>query len=237
MCKVAIAIDGPAGSGKSTVARIVAERLGYIYVDTGAMYRAVALKALRLGVSWADGPAVARVTRASRIELDGLTSGSGGGRQARVLLDGEDVSEAIRAHHVSKGASDVAVWAEVRSALVEKQREMARVGSVVMDGRDIGTVVLPGAQVKVFLTADIEERVRRRASELAGRGVESDPAMLRSEIEARDINDSTRSVGPLCQAPDAVLIDTSNLSIEQVVARIIELAETARNRMRQGQCS
>lgn len=224
-----IAIDGPAGSGKSTVARLVAERLGITYIDTGAMYRAIALKALRMGVSWDDEATLTDLAESCQIKLTGLCLGEGAVWQSRVLLDGEDVSNAIRTHHISEGASRVSAWPGVRQALLDKQREFARRNSVVMDGRDIGTVVLPHAQVKIFLTASLDERTRRRVSELLKRGRESDAVFeqIRADLQSRDANDSGRAVAPLKPAMDAILLDTTSLSISEVVQRIIDIAEAA----------
>lgn len=224
-----IAIDGPAGSGKSTVARLVAEHLGITYIDTGAMYRAIALKALRMGVSWDDEAALTDLAESCRIKLAGLCLGEGEVWQSQVLLDGEDVSNEIRTHHISEGASRVSAWPGVRQALLDKQREFARRESVVMDGRDIGTIVLPHAQVKIFLTASLDERTRRRVRELAQRGREGEAAFeqIRADLQSRDANDSGRAVAPLKPAVDAILLDTTLLSIPEVVQRIIEIAETA----------
>ncbi len=197
-----IAIDGPAGAGKSTVARALAERLGYTYLDSGAMYRCVGLASLR---SPAEEPAA--LARAARIELG-----------ARVILDGVDVSAAIRTPEVSEAASRVAADAGVREALVAKQRELLAHGDWVAEGRDIGTVVAPDASLKVFLTADPRERARRRAAEL---GAEEETVL--AEQTLRDERDSTREHSPLRPAPGAVTLDTSGLGVEQVVARIVAL--------------
>lgn len=188
-----VAIDGPAGAGKSTVARAVAAALGFTYLDTGAMYRAASL---------APDPARAR------IDLD----------DGRILLDGTDVTGAIRTPEVSKRASEVAADPQVRRALVEQQRRIVDSGDWVAEGRDIGTVVAPGAEVKVFLTADPQERARRRAAELGG-----DPSTVLKEMTLRDQRDSRRDASPLRKAEDAVELDTTGLTIEEVVARIVEL--------------
>jgi cytidylate kinase len=198
---VVVAIDGPAGAGKSTVARAVAARLGFTYLDSGAMYRCVALAALREG---ADPAAVAA----------GIEIGLG----ERVLLDGEDVSEAIRSPSVSEAASKAAADPAVRAALVQRQRELMRAGDWVAEGRDIGTVVAPDAAVKVFLTASPQERARRRAAEL---GV--DEATVLAEQTIRDERDRTRADSPLRAADDAVVVDTTGLSLEQVVERVAGL--------------
>jgi cytidylate kinase len=201
-----VAIDGPAGAGKSTVARAVAQELGFTYLDSGAMYRCVALQAL-------DSPdhPPAGLARAAHIELG-----------ERILLDGRDVTEAIRSPEVSEKASQVAVDAGVREALVATQRALIANGDWVAEGRDIGTVVAAGAELKIFLTAGAQERVRRRALEL---GV--DPREVDEELRARDERDSTREHSPLEAAPDAVVLDTTGLSVEQVVGRIAGLARPA----------
>ena len=197
-----IAIDGPAGAGKSTVARAVAQRLGFTYLDTGAMYRAVALAA---GTSNGDP---ARVAEAARIEVGD-----------RVLLDGEDVTEAIRAPAVSAGASKVAADPGVRAALVRKQQDIVKHGDWVAEGRDIGSVVAPDAKVKVFLTASPEERARRRAAELG-----ADPERVLAALRTRDEQDATADRTVHEAAPDATTVDTTGLPLDAVVERIVELA-------------
>lgn len=214
-----IAIDGPAGAGKSTVAKRVAEKLGWLYVDTGAMYRAVALLALRQGVSFDDGAALTALAQTARIEL--LPAAQG----CRVLLDGEDVSEAIRMPEVGSAASPVSAVSGVRRALVAQQQAMAAAKPVVMDGRDIGTVVLPDAPCKVFLTASPQVRARRRALELQAKGIKADVDEIAADIAARDQRDSSRAHSPLRQADDARLLDSSACSIDEVVAQIIAWAE------------
>ena len=214
---IQVAIDGPAGSGKSTVARLVAQRLGYLYIDTGAMYRALTLKAMRLGLPLDDEKEVLTLLVRTRLEL--LP-----GETTRVLLDGEDVSAAIRLPDVNRGVSKVAALGKVRHQLVELQRELAK-GDVVMDGRDIGTVVLPEAKVKVFLTASISERAKRRALELKARGIEVSQEQAEQDLAWRDQLDEGREVGPLKQAPDAYLLDTTELTIPQVVERILSLCQ------------
>jgi cytidylate kinase len=203
---VVIAIDGPAGAGKSTVARAVAARLGFTYLDSGAMYRCVALAALRRGVP--PGAVASTV----RIELG-----------ARVLLDGEDVTAAIRTPPVSEAASRAAADPAVRAAMVAEQRRLLSVGDWVAEGRDIGTVVAPEAAVKVFLTASRQERARRRAGELGG-----DLATVLAEQTLRDERDRTREHSPLQAAPGAVELDTTGMPLEAVVDRIVELAEAVR---------
>jgi cytidylate kinase len=206
-----IAIDGPAGAGKSTVARALATRLGFTYLDSGAMYRAVGLLSLR---SPEDDPAA--LAREARIELD-----AAGGEAPRVVLDGEDVTGEIRTARVSEAASRVAALPEVRAALVALQRELLAAGDWVAEGRDIGTVVAPDAELKVYLDADPDERARRRASEL---GV--DEATVRAEQAMRDERDRGRKESPLRAADGAVLLDTTGLDVEQAVSRIAELARS-----------
>lgn len=203
-----IAIDGPAGSGKSTVARLLSDRLGYLYLDTGAMYRAAALLALREGVSLDDGPTLAALTRAGRIGF----SPSG-----HVLARDEDVAEDIRRPSVSAAVSEVSAHAEVRDLLVAEQRRIASGRDVVIEGRDIGTVVFPGAAVKVFLTAAPEVRAERRRKELVATGEHTSAAETLAAMQARDTYDSSRAVSPLRKATDAVEVDTSAMSIDQVL--------------------
>jgi cytidylate kinase len=211
---ITIAIDGPAGAGKSTLARRLAERLGYLYIDTGAMYRAVALWAKRLGVSWDDAARLEQLARESCIELC-----SGG----RVRLNGEDVSEAIRDPDISEGASRVSAIPGVRRALVEKQQQMGREASVVMEGRDIGTVVFPEAEVKIYLDATPEERARRRMKDLAARGLEAEFSRVLEEMKRRDERDSTRADSPLRQAPDAIYVDSTGMSEDEVEQALLKI--------------
>ena len=218
-----IAIDGPAGSGKSTVAREVARRLGFTYLDSGAMYRAVTLAALESGEDITDGAALGRLGAALDIELHRRDDDN-----ARVIADGRDVSDAIREPRVTGASSTVAAHPEVRAAMLEKQRALMSAGDYVVEGRDIGTVVAPDAPVKAFLTADPEERARRRAAELARSGLSIQQDEVRDAIEQRDLLDSTRSAAPLRQADDAELIDTTGLAPEAVADRIVALAQRAR---------
>ena len=207
--KKIIAIDGPAGAGKSTVSKICAARLGYTYIDTGAMYRAVALKVLQ------SSKPVEEIIKDVEIKLDAA---------GKVFLDGVDVTKEIRTPEVSRGASDVAKFGFVRKKLTELQREMAAQGEVIMDGRDIGTQVLPNADLKIFLTATVEERARRRFLELKEKNLPVDFEQIKKEIALRDKQDSEREIAPLAQAEDAILLDSTSLTIEQVAEKILELA-------------
>lgn len=218
MKKLKVAIDGPAGSGKSTVARLVAQALGYLYVDTGAMYRAVTLAALRAGVPLVDEEALGHLAARIKIDLKPLPDGG----QA-VFLNGEEVTQAIRSPEVNAAVSQVAKVYGVRRILTDRQRELGASGGVVMDGRDIGTVVLPQAEVKVFLTASLEERTRRRLKELKDRGFALSENEVREEVLRRDREDSGRALAPLKPAPDAIVLDTSHLTPEEATARIVAL--------------
>jgi cytidylate kinase len=208
--RIVVAIDGPAGAGKSTLAKRVAAKLGFIYINTGAMYRAVALWALRLKVATSDMHRLERLAQEADIALT---------LDGRVLLNGEDVTEAIGDANVAAAASEVSAVPGVRRALLSVQRGLAEKSSVVMEGRDIGSVVFPEAQVKIFLDADPTERARRRALELETTNVE----LVADELSQRDHRDRTRAEAPLVQAPDAELIDTTGLSPEQVEAKILQL--------------
>lgn len=213
-----IAIDGPAGAGKSTLARQAAKELGFLYVDTGAIYRTVALKAMRAGVDAADPAQVVPLLEGLDIRMD---YGPDGGQ--RMFLEGEDVSQAIREHRVSGLASQVSAIPEVRAFLLDFQRRQAREHNVVMDGRDIGTVVLPGADVKIFLTAAPESRARRRLLELEQRGQQADYETVLRDIVRRDEQDRSRPIAPLCQAEDAVLLDTTHLNLEESRQALLSL--------------
>ena len=213
-----IAIDGPAGAGKSTVAKIVAEKLNYIYVDTGAMYRAVTLRALQQHVNLKDEQALTGLAASTRIELS-----AGGNKSTRVYMDGKEVSLEIRIPEVSRKVSFVARVPGVRKELVKQQRRMAESSNVVMEGRDVGTVIVPDAQVKVFLTACVDERAQRRLKDLAGQGFKIALGNIKEEINERDKLDSSRAVAPLVPAPDAEVIDSSKMSVHNVVELILEL--------------
>ena len=212
-----IAIDGPAGSGKSTVARLVAKRLGFTYLDTGAIYRSLAWLAKENEVAWDDEDALVRLCREMRIEF---------GENGRVVVNGFDVTNSIRTEDMGQGASKVASHPGVREALLELQRRFGEKGNLVAEGRDMGTVVFPGAQLKVFLVASVRERAKRRWRELKRRGVSPLPLLAEIErmIEERDRQDSKRKTAPLKKAEDALELDTTGLSIEEVVDRIVEWA-------------
>ena len=207
-----VAIDGPAGAGKSTAAKQLATRLGYSFLDTGAIYRTVALAARRAGVDWSDGPTLGAL--ASRLDIRFANQGG----KNLVLMDGEDVSADIRTPEISEGASRVSALPEVRTALLSLQRAIGSRGRVVAEGRDTGTVVFPDARAKFFLTASPAERARRRALELAAAGRPVAEAEVLKEMETRDQRDSNRAVAPLRRADDAVEVDTSGLTADEVVA-------------------
>lgn len=217
--EIQIAIDGPAAAGKSTVAKLVAKKLSYLYIDTGAMYRALTYKALKLGADLEDEQALAEILNNTNIEL------IQGNAAQHVLLDGTDVTDEIRSHEVTKHVSTVSKHPLVRKEMVERQRELAQKGGIVMDGRDIGTHVLPNAEVKIFLVATVEERAKRRHQENLAKGFESDLDQLMKEIALRDKMDSEREASPLKKADDAIELDTTSLSIEEVVDHIMELVK------------
>lgn len=209
-----IAIDGPAGAGKSTIAKIVAKELGFIYVDTGAMYRTLALACLREGIDQSDEEKVVKKCNEVEVSL-GYENGT-----QKVFLNGEDVSEDIRKEEVGNMTSAIAVYPEVREILVALQKDFASKNNVVMDGRDIGTVVLPNADLKVYLTASVETRAKRRYDELVEKGIDCDLKEIEKDIADRDYRDMNREVSPLKQADDAKLVDSSDMSIEEVVETI-----------------
>ncbi len=220
-----VAIDGPAGAGKSTIARRVAAALGSIYVDTGAMYRAMALYLFRKGIDPDDAEAISRECKNADISIDFQN-----GEQV-VLLSGENVNDYLRTPEVSDMASRTSVNPFVRKKLVELQQKLGRQKDVVMDGRDIGTVVLPDAQVKIYLTASVDVRAKRRYKELLEKGMEADLAQITEQIRERDERDMNRAVSPLKQADDAVLVDTSDMTIEEVTDRILEIIKEKRERL------
>lgn len=211
-----IAIDGPVAVGKSSVGKLLAQRLGYRFIDTGAMYRALTWKALKLGIDLEDEQGLAQLAAETRIDL---------AHNGEVFVDGQKVTEAIRSRQVEGGVSLVSKVAGVRQALVRRQREMARGGNVVMAGRDIGTVVLPQADLKVYLEASARERARRRYRELVERDEVADYQAILADLERRDGIDSQRAHSPLQPAPDARIIDTERLGLAEVVAAITELME------------
>lgn len=220
---IQIAIDGPAGAGKSTIAKIVAEKLGFTYIDTGAMYRAITYKALQQGVSLADEAALSELLRQSTITLKPSERGQ------LVFLDGQDVSEVIRTNDVTASVSEVAAHADIREQMVAAQQQLAEAGGVVMDGRDIATHVLPQAELKVFMSATVEERARRRFVDNEKRGIPATIESLIEDIARRDKLDSEREVSPLVQADDAIYLDTTSLTIDEAAEEILRLANTQMN--------
>lgn len=220
-----IAIDGPAGSGKSTVAKLVAEAMGFHYLDTGAMYRAVAWRALSLGVSPEDEAAVVAIAESDVVRF---AHEPGESLPSRVFIAEKDVTDAIRSPEVDDAVSSVARLPKVRAAMVAQQRHLSEGEDIVVEGRDIGTVVFPDAELKVYLTATPEERARRRALQQARSGLEVDAQEVHDSIVRRDEADSSRAVAPLAAADDAVILDTTGLSVEQVIERIASLAQQVR---------
>jgi cytidylate kinase len=215
-----IAIDGPAGAGKSTVAQQLAKRLGFVLVDTGALYRGLALIARERGVPWTDGPALGELAASLDLRFESVPDAA-----PRLLAADRDLSSDIRTPEISMGASDVSKHPEVRAALLELQRQLGREGGVVLEGRDIGTVVFPDAELKVFLTGSADVRAQRRVLDLESRGIPADFSQTLAEIQARDAQDSGRSVAPLKAAPDAIVLDTTNLDIAAVVDELARLAQ------------
>lgn len=215
-----IAIDGPAGVGKSTTVRELAKRLGYTLVDTGALYRGIALAAEQRGVPWDDPVRVTAL--ADEVELDFTVESDG---TSRLRIDGTDRTEEIRTPRISEGASRVSAYPGVRRALLGIQRRLGKDGGVILEGRDIGTVVFPDAEVKVFLTASPEERAKRRVGDLQARGLDAENDTVLAQIQARDQADSSREVAPLRPADDAIVLDTTQLDFEAVVRRVMELVE------------
>lgn len=217
---VAVAIDGPAGAGKSTIAKLISKKLKIVYLDTGAMYRAVALKAIRQNIDTSDGEKLSELVKDINIKVEYIDE------EQRIYLDGEDVSDFIRTPEMSLGASNVAVIPEVRIKMVELQRKIASKCSVVMDGRDIGTYVLPNATLKIFLNASIDERAKRRYNEQLSKGIKDVSfEEVKQDIIYRDKNDSSRAFAPLAKAQDAIELDTTVMSIDEVVVKILEQIE------------
>ena len=212
-----IAIDGPAGSGKSSTAKAAAARLGAVYLDTGAMYRAVALKALRRGIAYTDDDALAAVMRETEIVFEGAPPNT------RVIMDGEDVSVAVRSDEVTKNVSDYCARDVVRKSLVDQQRRIASGRTVVCEGRDMCTVVFPDAEVKIYMTASVEERAKRRRKDFAAMGIDKPLEELIADIETRDRKDSTRSNSPLTKAEDAIEMDTTGMTLDEQIDFIVGL--------------
>lgn len=220
--KLVVAIDGPAGAGKSTIAKLVAEKLGYAYIDTGAMYRSVTWKFLQTKKNF-DEQLISDLAVKMVIEFRPEASVN------RVFVDGTEVTDEIRNAEVTCNVSRVAAIGPVREAMVDQQRRMGESGGVLMDGRDIGTVVFPNADLKIFLTATVEERARRRYKELTAKGEQIDLAVLQQEIAQRDKQDSEREISPLRQADDAFLLDSSDMTIAEVAAFIIKMVQEKEN--------
>ncbi len=220
LIKQIVAIDGPAGAGKSTVARSVADALGFAYLDTGAMYRAATWNAMQQGVDLDDSRALAGATRRMKLELDEHDG------KLRVVVNGQDISNAIRTPEVTRCIAKLDHNAEVRAHLVDLQREIGAQRPTVAEGRDMGTVVFPAAKCKIYLDASLDERARRRARDFDSRGISYDADALADEIRARDEKDSTRAIAPLRRAPDAVLIDTSKMNTDEVIAAIVDVVKS-----------
>lgn len=216
---IQIAIDGPAAAGKSTIAKLAAEELGYTYIDTGAMYRAITYKAIERDIDLESEEALTQLLLETKIDLKPSVNGQ------LVFLDGEDVSDAIRSNVVTSSVSAVAAHATLREEMVKRQLKMAESGGVVMDGRDIGTHVLVDAELKVFMSASVDERAKRRQLDNERRGIESTVDQLKKEIAERDKMDSEREASPLVQAQDAIYLDTTELSIQEAAQQIIQLAK------------
>ena len=216
--KLVIAIDGPAASGKSTTARLTAEHLGYLHIDTGAMYRAMTLKVLREGINLEDEEAIGRLAAKTEIRFRRV------GGEIHIVMDDEDVSGSVRSRGVTKAVSAVSSIRKVREVMVREQRRMGDEGGIVLEGRDIGTVVFPDADLKIFLVAKVEERARRRQADLKNQGIELELEMVQREISDRDALDSKRVISPLKKADDAVVLDTSNLTIPKQVDFIVDKA-------------
>lgn len=214
---IRVALDGPAGAGKSSVAKETAKRLGFVYIDTGAMYRACAVYAIENNIKIAPETITPEVLE--NIKIDILYDDKG----QKIILNGADVTERIREKDATIGSSDISAIPAVREKMSQMQKDMASSGNVIMDGRDIGTCVIPDAEVKVFLTASVEERARRRYNEMLQKGIEADFEEVKRDIEYRDENDSKRAVAPLKQAEDALLLDSSDMTAEEVVEKLISI--------------
>ena len=214
-----VAIDGPAGAGKSTISKAVAKRLGFVYIDTGAMYRSIGLAAVRRGIDTTDAKGVESVLGEVEVSISHTEEGQ------QIFLNGENVSEEIRLPEISVAASNVAVIPAVRIKLVELQRELAAKTDVIMDGRDIGTYVLPDAEIKIFLTASVEERAKRRLLELVEKGVETDFEAVKADMEYRDKNDSGREFAPLKPAEDSIHFDNTDITLEEAVDKICAIVK------------
>ncbi len=212
-----VAIDGPAGAGKSTISKAVAKRLGFVYIDTGAMYRAIGLAAVRRGIDTTDAQGVESILPDVDVSISHNESGQ------QVFLNGENVSDEIRLPEISVAASNVAVIPAVRLKLVELQRSLAEKTDVIMDGRDIGTYVLPNAEVKIFLSASVEERAKRRLKELLEKGVETDLESVKADMEYRDKNDSGRDFAPLKAAEDSIPFDNTNITLDEAIDKLCEI--------------
>lgn len=219
-----ICIDGPAASGKTTVAKALAERLGFLYLDTGVLYRALTWVALRRGIRVSDASALASLARSVRIEARPAPDGDQ--RQTIVVADGEDISLVIRSPEVDANVSEVSAHADVRAALVDLQRSFAEKGAVVLAGRDMGTVIWPQAEVKLYLEASAEERARRRQRQAREQGTDLEFEAVLAELRRRDQFDSSRAVAPLRPADDAIIVDTTPLTVDQVVERALEIARS-----------
>ncbi|MGG0921885.1 (d)CMP kinase [Leuconostoc suionicum] len=219
MTNFQVAIDGPASAGKSTIAKILATKLNFVYVDTGAMYRTITLAAKKNGIAYNDEEKIKKLLSQTETRFEPGTP------VQRVFLNDTDVTDEIRSAEVTNNVSVVASFADVRSNLVNRQREIANSNSVIMDGRDIGTTVLPEADIKIFLVASVDERAQRRYKENVAKGMTTDLETLKHEIEARDYKDSHRQISPLTQAKDAILVDTTGQSIDEVVSKIANIIE------------
>ncbi|XIF19761.1 MAG: (d)CMP kinase [Acetilactobacillus jinshanensis] len=214
-----VAVDGPASAGKSTVAKLIAKRFSYIYCDTGAMYRSVTLKAMRNHIKLTDEKRIMHMMKNTKISF------APGNPQQKVFIDGNEVTNQIRSEAVTNSVSTVAALLDVRKDLRDRQRQIAKNGGIVMDGRDIGTTVLPKAEVKIFLVASVQERAKRRLKDNAQKGIHTPLKKLAHEIEVRDYKDSHRKISPLVQAKDAIRIDTTHLTIKQVVNKIAKIMD------------